>query len=356
MQSEKKLKIASTGKDPKSGRLITQEYNVEGPCVIFMTTTSVEIDEELQNRCLVLTVNEDREQTKRIHELQRQSRTLEGMLRKEDKSSILAVHANAQRLLKPLMVINPYAHQLTFLDNRLRARRDNIKYLNLINSITLIHQYQRQQKTVEHKGEKLPYIEVEISDIETANKLAAAILGTSLDDLAPQTRKLLELIYKHSEELAEKNSIEITDVRLTRRTIRDFSGWTDSRLRIHLQRLLDLEYLLLARGSQGKVCVYELLYKGQGEDGKPFSMNLIDTKTLQKCRYDSNFVGQNANLAPTSQALRTHLVATSQGSISSVSHSKTVSNEKGSANSQEKHLLGEEKINKVLEVSTGATA
>ena len=85
LQSEKKLKIASTGKDPKSRRLITQEYNVEGPCVIFMTTTSVEIDEELQNRCLVLTVNEDREQTKRIHELQRQSRTLEGILRKEDK-------------------------------------------------------------------------------------------------------------------------------------------------------------------------------------------------------------------------------------------------------------------------------
>ena len=58
LQSEKKLKIASTGKDPKSGRLITQEYNVEGPCSIFMTTTNVEVDEELQNRCLVLTVNE----------------------------------------------------------------------------------------------------------------------------------------------------------------------------------------------------------------------------------------------------------------------------------------------------------
>ena len=119
-----------------------------------MTTTSVEIDEELQNRCLVLTVNEDREQTKRIHELQRKSRTLEGMLQKENKSSTLNVHANAQRLLKSLMIVNPYAHQLTFLDNRLRARRDNIKYLNLINSIALIHQFQRQVKTVAHQGRR----------------------------------------------------------------------------------------------------------------------------------------------------------------------------------------------------------
>jgi DNA primase len=66
-----------------------------------MTTTNVEIDEELQNRCLVLTVNEDRQQTKRIHELQRKSRTLEGLLRKEDKQNTLRVHQNAQRLIRP---------------------------------------------------------------------------------------------------------------------------------------------------------------------------------------------------------------------------------------------------------------
>ena len=356
LQSEKKLKIASTGKDPKTGRLITQEYNVEGPCVIFMTTTSVEIDEELQNRCLVLTVNEEREQTKRIHELQRRSRTLEGMLQKEDKSSTLNVHANAQRLLKSLMIVNPYAHQLTFLDNRLRARRDNIKYLNLINSIALIHQFQREVKTVEHKGENLPYIEVEISDIDIANKLAATILGTSLDDLAPQTRKLLNLIYKHSKKLAEDNNIDIADVRLTRRTIRDFTGWSDSRLRIHLQRLLDLEYLLLARGSQGKVCVYELLYQGQGEDGKPFSMNLIDTKSLQKCTYDSHFAGQKPNFAGTSHPLRPHLAPTSQPSVLAASTSKSADNKETSSTHSEKHLSGKEKTKEVLTVTTGATA
>src|SRR5207247_8566350 len=80
LQSEGELTIASTGKDPQTGRLVTQEYRVEGPVMIFLTTTAIEIDEELLNRCLVLSVDENREQTRRIHQLQRQRETLEGRL------------------------------------------------------------------------------------------------------------------------------------------------------------------------------------------------------------------------------------------------------------------------------------
>ena len=44
------------------------EYRVEGPVMLFLTTTSDQVDEELLNRCLVLTVDEDREQTRAIHQ------------------------------------------------------------------------------------------------------------------------------------------------------------------------------------------------------------------------------------------------------------------------------------------------
>ena len=63
LQSEGKLNIASTGKDPVTGKHVTHEYTVEGPVMIFLTTTAQDVDEELLNRCLVLAVNEDREQT-----------------------------------------------------------------------------------------------------------------------------------------------------------------------------------------------------------------------------------------------------------------------------------------------------
>ncbi|MBW9104144.1 hypothetical protein [Paraburkholderia phenoliruptrix] len=81
------------------------------------------------NRCLVLTINESREQTREIHVRQRMKQTLEGLLAEADRQHIIELHRNAQRLLKPVHVVNPYAEQLTFMDNRTRMRRDHMKYL-----------------------------------------------------------------------------------------------------------------------------------------------------------------------------------------------------------------------------------
>ena len=43
--------------------------------MIFLTTTAIDLDEELLNRCLVLTVDEDRAQTQAIHRKQREAQT-----------------------------------------------------------------------------------------------------------------------------------------------------------------------------------------------------------------------------------------------------------------------------------------
>ncbi len=100
------------------------------------------------NRCLVLTVDEDRTQTRAIHDEQRQARTLAGLLAGEERKRLVALHQNAQRLLRPLRVVNPYASQLTFLDAQTRTRRDHEKYLALIDAIALLHQHQREVKEV----------------------------------------------------------------------------------------------------------------------------------------------------------------------------------------------------------------
>jgi len=115
LQSEGRVTMASTGKDPATGMLVTHDYTVEGPVMLFLTTTAIDLDEELLNRCMVLTVNESREQTRAIHGIQRQRETLEGLLAKTQRDSLLRLHRNAQRLLQPLAVVNPYADQLRFL-------------------------------------------------------------------------------------------------------------------------------------------------------------------------------------------------------------------------------------------------
>lgn len=298
LQSEGELTIASTGKDPTNGRLVTHEYRVEGPVMILLTTTAVEVDEELLNRCIVLTVDEDREQTRAIHRLQRERQTLEGLLAKRDRDHILAVHRNAQRLLRPVHVTNPFARELTFLDDQTRTRRDHLKYLTLIRSIALLHQYQRPTKSVSHQGQAVQYIEATVDDIAAANALAHEALGRSLDELAPQTRRLLLLIDEMVSEACERLAIERSDHRFSRRQVREFTGWGNTQLRLHFSRLEELEYLLVHRGGRGQSFVYELLYDGQGKDGKPFLCGLIEVEKLRETHnYDLNLAGVNAELA-----------------------------------------------------------
>jgi DNA primase catalytic core len=301
LQSEGELTIASTGKDPNTGRMVTQEYHVEGPVMIVMTTTSIEIGEELQNRCIVLTVDESREQTKAIHRVQRERYTLEGLLAKRERETIRATHQNAQRLLRPLGVLNPFARQLTFLDDKTRTRRDHEKYLTLIAAIALLHQYQRPIRTREHHGRTVEYIEAGLDDVAVANRLAAEALGRSLDELPPQTRRLVLLLEELVAKACQEQKIEREDFRFSRRTVRDFTGWSDFQLRVHLDRLTELEYLIVHRGGRGQTFVYELVYDGQGKDGKPFLPGLIDVEALRQRGYDANNEGQKANFeGPTS--------------------------------------------------------
>ncbi len=295
LQSEGEITIASTGKDDQSGQLVTREYRVEGPVMLFLTTTAIDIDEELMNRCLVLTVNESREQTQRIHQLQRQRQTLEGLLLEDDKNHIKTLHQNAQRLLRPLLVANPFAEQLTFLDTQTRTRRDHMKYLTLIRSIALLHQYQREIKTIERNGKTLEYIEVIPSDIKLANQLAHEVLGRTLDELPPQTRKLLSLIYQWVSTQCESEKMAQGDFRFSRRDVRGQCGWSEKQVRVHVQRLTDMEYLLVHRGGRGQNFVYELIYSGEGENNQPFVVGLLDintTKTSQSKGSSTTQIGQ----------------------------------------------------------------
>jgi len=303
LQSEGELIIASTGKDPETGRMITNEYKVEGPVMLFLTTTAIEIDEELMNRCLVLTVDEDRAQTRAIHQLQRERRTLAGRMLGKERSAIVALHQNAQRLLRPLVVVNPWASQLTFIDDRTRTRRDHMKYLNLIDTIALVHQHQREVRTTTtESGERFDYIEATLDDIQLANDLAHVVLGRSLDELPPQTRKLLHLIDAHVTKLCADQSMERSDVRLTRRELLDVTGLGYSQLTIHLDRLVALEHVLAHTGRQGRSFVYELVYDGGGKAKTPHLSGLLDVAKLRAAATTATSRGALGALSPHSRA------------------------------------------------------
>jgi DNA primase catalytic core len=293
LQSEGELTIASTGKDPQSGNLTTQSYTVEGPVALLLTTTARDLDEELMNRCLVLSVDEGRSQTRAIHQLQRDKRTLDGLLAKHHKDTIIRLHQNAQQLLKPLDVLNPYAQFLTFPDQTTRLRRDHEKYLTLIDTIAYLHQHQRAIKTAKNVRQEdavLEYIEATLSDIDLANRIAHDVLGRSLDELPPQTRRLLKLVDGYINQACQRLALRRMDFRFSRRQLREAIHWGDTQLKVHLSRLAELEYLVVHR-TKTNGFEYELVYD-QITDDQPLQFpGLADIATL-KHAYDAWRSGQ----------------------------------------------------------------
>jgi DNA primase len=297
LQSDGELTMASTGKDEATGNLVTKQYRVKGPVMLMLTTTAIDVDEELLNRCLVLTVNESREQTQAIHARQRAKQTLEGLMMDNDKQSTIALHQNAQRLLKAVHVVNPYANCLTFLDDKTRMRRDHMKYLTLIRAIALLHQHQRPMRSIEHRGQRLEYIEVTKDDIALANKIAHEVLGRTLDELPPQTRRLLILLQAWVTERCTALNMQRDEFRFTRKQVREMTRWGDTQLKLYFARLVELEYLIAHYNGRRQATEYELLYDGQGDE-QPHLMGLLDPARLdQHGKQDDQHGDQHDNTA-----------------------------------------------------------
>lgn len=266
LASDQRLSIAATRTDPQSGKLHTEHYEVYGPVVIVLTTTSPEVfDEETRSRFVQLTMDESHEQTRAILERQRRAHTLAGVLENATAEIVQRQHHNAQRLLRPLAVVNPYVEQLTYPSDRLLHRREQKKYLALINSIALLHQHQREVKRAVRGDVEIEYVEVTISDIALANELASEVLSRGLDELAPPVRGLYDELRALCVKRADELKCNLDDVQLSRREIREATGWSDWQVRNYCYKLVEMEYLYTTVNGNGRPCVYSLARVDEGE-------------------------------------------------------------------------------------------
>jgi hypothetical protein len=260
LQSDGHLSMAATGKNAETGRMETHDYRVEGPVMLMLTTTAIDVDPELLNRCLVLTVDEDADQTAAIQASQREARTLAGIQAKRERAAIEALHRNAQRLLAPVAVVNPYAPALSFAAHQTRLRRDHAKYLSLIDAVTFLHQHQRERKTATFPdGSAIEYIEATSADIEIANTLATVVLGRGLDELPPQTKRLWDGLSAWVAAEAARQGVTPERFRFSRRELMAGLGWSYDQIRVHLDRLAAQDYVVAAGGGCGQVVTYRVV-------------------------------------------------------------------------------------------------
>jgi hypothetical protein len=277
LQTRKKLMQAATVKDPVSGKLMTKTFVVEGPIAYLETTTDSKINYENSTRCFELTLDETQEQTRRIQASQRANRLPSRKDRRNHREAIRQKHHNAQRMLETVLVYIPYVELLSFPSRWLRTRRDNERFLCLIEAAAFLHQHQREKGVTEDGS---PYILANLDDYRLAYELAKDVLSYTLQELSRDSQDLLDSI---REWLADATLNKSKDVQFTRRDLRDLTGIEDYRLRQSLQELVDMEYVESLSGGQGRTYHYRLA--GSRDATRPNSLRELTTPEELEARW-----------------------------------------------------------------------
>lgn len=187
LQSKKRISKTIAHKST-NGETKTMHLVVEGPVSVAGCTTREQIYEDNANRSFLIYLDESPEQDAQIMEYQRKLSA--GNINHHEEEQVIKLLQNAQRLLEPIRVVNPYANFLTIPQEVLKPRRTNNHYLQFIEAVTFYYQHQREIQYDKETGEA--YILTTPEDIENANKLLKDILLRKSDDLTGACRNYFE--------------------------------------------------------------------------------------------------------------------------------------------------------------------
>jgi DNA primase len=283
--SSQKLSIAATRTDAKTGKFSVDEYSVNGPVVVMVSSTNPDaLDDETKQRFLILTIDESPEQTKSILQAQITKNTHEWYQMTAEESSVLRLHHNMQRLLKPLTVTFTRDLRLVWPYSRLQMRREQQKFVSLVKAITLLHQHQRRTGTMKRMdGIKMEYVQATQRDVDLALELGREVFARNVDDVSPTARKLLSHVvalvtekYDGMKELDQKRDLFMYEVPFNRKELRERIGWSETQVRRNIDQLVELGYIGRINGKQGSTFRYLLLDDGSadpefcfGNEGEP---------------------------------------------------------------------------------------
>jgi DNA primase len=184
--SKQSITKLTTDKDAK-GNNVQKMLMVEGPICVSGATTQESIYEDNANRSFLLIIDESQSHLNEVMQYQRKQQA--GLINETGQEQAKQLLRNAQRLLRKIKVINPYAPELEIPQCVFKKLRTNIHYLKLIEIITFYNQNQREIKTGQ-SGK--PYIETTIEDIECANFLVKETLLRKSDELSGELRGFFE--------------------------------------------------------------------------------------------------------------------------------------------------------------------
>lgn len=246
LQSEGKLKIQAVIKNTETGELETVEKEVMGPTGIITTTTKPNIHPENETRCFTVYPDETEKQTARVLAVTNAKYTGAELAEKPHSSFI-----NLQKLIRPYRVLIPFAEELgnRFPKKPIRVRRDYTKLMSLIENVALLHQNQRQLKTI--GGEER--VVATLADYYVAKVLFEEVLMRTIYEMHPKTEELLDTAkLVVDKEVSESGQFTV-------RTLAKEIGWDDDTVRNWLKPAVRKGFAEVVVESKGpKAAVYKL--------------------------------------------------------------------------------------------------
>ena len=252
MLSAKELSRLVAVKDEKSGRLSSKLVRKQVLVALAMSTTTIDVNPENASRFFVVSTDESESQTKEVHRAQRTKYSLERLaVREDERSAIIMRHRAAQRLLRPIAIVNPYAQLLGFPARMMRTRRDNERFLDLIAAVCFLRQYQKNVKSDEHGRE---YALCDLEDYRIAYRIMSAILPLTLSNFPRAASDLYASFRSLAKAKAEEEGLSAFEVVITQRELREATGLSQLIVKRGVRTLCDYEYLVesgsFQRGSR----------------------------------------------------------------------------------------------------------
>ena len=252
MLSAKELSRLVAVKDEKTGEHSSKLVRKKVLVALAMSTTSNEVNPENASRFFVVSADESEEQTRGVHEAQRNKYPLLRIAQKDEEiPAIIARHHAAQRLLRPLAIVNPYAQLLGFPARMMRTRRDHERFLDLIAAACFLRQYQKETCQDDHGRE---YVECDLEDYRIAHRIMSAILPSTLSNFPRSAAELYAAIRSIARARAEDESLQPWELELSQRELREATGQANTTVKRNLRLLVEYEYLAesgsYARGAR----------------------------------------------------------------------------------------------------------
>jgi len=246
MLSGKELSRLVVEKDTDSGRLESRMKKMKVIVSSVMGSTAGNVNSENASRCFVVHADESREQTEKIHASQRERHGLTSLCSGNKAEDLIKSHRAAQRLLRNIPVINEFAPFLKFPSTLMRSRRDHERFLELIDTVCFLRQY---QKNTEQK-DGVSYIRCDIVDYEIAYTIMVnGVLSSTMEELPKGAKLLYEQIRVWVRGEAKKKKLKVPDLRFTQRQIREATGLSHTWIQAMMKFLVDYEYVELVQGG-----------------------------------------------------------------------------------------------------------